>query len=186
MPVGFLRLPLGGGRRLSARSDRENRPASRDSIPGSRPSESIQEAEIFPFSRSSLVAMRAIIARNRWRSSNRIEIPASKLNLDNSGISINGVDIIPPGGQSSFTAADGLADAINARQASTGVTASVAADGSLALYSSSGADISLNHIASRNDAFNITLGTYHGSLSLSSASEVRVGMGIGGTVAGLC
>jgi len=118
-------------------------------------------------------------------ASNRIEIPASKLNLDNSGISINGVDIIPPGGQSSFTAADGLADAINARQASTGVTASVAADGSLALYSSSGADISLNHIASRNDAFNITLGTYHGSLSLSSASEVRVGMGIGGTVADL-
>lgn len=118
-------------------------------------------------------------------ASNRIQIAAPNIRLANSGVSINGIDITPPGGQTSFVGVDGLADAINARQAATGVTASVAADGSLTLYAASGADISLTHIASRNDVFEVPLGTYHGSLSLSSASEVRVGMGVGGTVADL-
>jgi flagellar hook-associated protein FlgK len=119
-------------------------------------------------------------------ASNRIEIAATRIQLANSGVSINGVDITPPVGQSSFASVQGLADAINARQVASGVTASVAADGSLALYAASGADISLAHIASRNDVFDdVALVTYHGSLSLSSASEVRVGMGVGGTVANL-
>ena len=118
-------------------------------------------------------------------ASNTIQIPASKMQLANSGVSINGVDIVPPGGQASFSGVDGLADAINSQQAASGVTASVGADGSLALYAANGADISLTHIASRNDVFDVGLGTYHGSISLSSAAEVRVGMGVGGTVADL-
>jgi len=116
---------------------------------------------------------------------NRIEIAASKIQLANSGVSINGVEIAPPSGQTSFANTDSLADAINAQQSATGVTANVAADGSLALCAADGSDISLAHIASRSDLFDIGSGTYHGTIRLSSASEVRVGIGAGGTVADL-
>jgi flagellar hook-associated protein FlgK len=118
-------------------------------------------------------------------ATNRIAIDASKIHLANSGVSINGVDITPPGGQASFSSVDSLADAINAQQAATGVAARVAPNGSLDLSSADGSDIALAHVASRNDIFAIGLGTYHGSISLSASTEVRVGIGVGGTVADL-
>ena len=116
---------------------------------------------------------------------NRIEIAASKIQLANGGVSINGVEIAPPSGQASFANTDSLADAINSQASATGVAANVDANGSLTLYSADGSDISLAHIASRSDLFSVGLGTYHGTIKLSSNSEVRVGMGVGGDVADL-
>ena len=104
------------------------------------------------------------------RALNEVRAPASQLKLDRSLI-LNGVTITPVG--SGFGSAQGLVDAINTQNASSGVQASLSPQGELVLTNTlgnEGKDIKVEPLlANGGNALNITPGIYSGRLELSRA-----------------
>ncbi len=119
-----------------------------------------------------------------------LTIPASKLTSSvlQFSLNLNGQDITSsqnPGGAGFASIAD-LADAINLQTANTGVSASVAHDGSLVLNDPTGNDINVQPSAGGSgftpNALGLTAGKQSGELSFTSANTSQaVQLGFGAT-----
>ena len=111
-----------------------------------------------------------------------ISIQASKLLLDGA-LTINGTAVNGP-----FANAAALATAINEKSAATFVTASVGLDGGLTLTNTlghGGENVAIGTPAGYQNALGLNPQTFHGQLTLSSAAELRLGIGANGSGADL-
>ena len=107
--------------------------------------------------------------------SHKIEVPAAKLNFS-LGVIINGQTI------SACADADSLVKAINS-SANVGVTAALnPSSGNIVITSTTNADITIGSPGVRKvNAFSLKDDTYHGQISLSSDSEIRIALNASGT-----
>ena len=109
--------------------------------------------------------------------SHKIEVPAAKLDFS-LGVKINGQTI------SACADADSLVKAINSN-ADVGVTAALnPSSGNIVITSTTNADITIGSpgvLKVNVNAFGLKDDTYHGQISLSSDSEIRIALNASGT-----
>ena len=110
-------------------------------------------------------------------ASHKIEVPAAKLDFS-LGVKINGQTI------SACADADSLVKAINSN-ADVGVTAALnPSSGNIVITSTTNADITIGSpgvLKVNVNAFGLKDDTYHGQISLSSDSEIRIALNASGT-----
>ena len=120
---------------------------------------------------------------------NEIQVSATDLKLSptRTAITINGTEITDNSG--TFANAQSLMTAINAQSTATGVSAAINRDGAMTLTNTAGnagKDIVISTPAGYvTNALNLGAATFRGHISLSSAKEMRIGIGANGSASDL-